>query len=203
MWIFRKKDRSIGYLKFADDLETYKQTRRNELEQIVRSNTLSMVNNILYPYVRKMYLMQLPEAIRAERYKTVQPLMILIRYRLNELFYGFIQANGFQDLFTDSKAIQVYYWKKTSVILEAIEELFCRFIGYDEIMEKMQLFNQEQKACIALNTQIYESLAKPFDDTRPSATGVMTQIIQHELSTKSRIAELRDDPFDIYHRYEA
>lgn len=198
LWVFKPVDHSAGYRRFAADWEEFKNTRWYELEQIVRSNTVAMINNLIYPYIREYYLYKLDDAIRSVRHNVMQPTMVVMKYRINEVFYQAIKENGFQDI-AESGQRSTYCWKKAGQIIESVDDVLCRFMNAEEIIN-LKVFNRETEYCKTLLREIYESLDRDYDQTRPAETGVITQIMQHDARTKIKSQELTGDPFGVYHK---
>lgn len=197
IWVFRNVDRSAGYRRFAIDWEEFKNTRRYELEQIVRANTVALINSLIYPYIREHYLYRLDDAMRSARHSVMQPTMIVMKYRINEVFYQAIKENGFQEI-SESGQRSTYCWKKSGQIIEAVDDVLCRFMNAEEIIN-LKVFNRETEYCKTLLREIYELLDRDYDQTRPGETGVITQIMQHDARTKIKAQELTSDPFGVYH----
>lgn len=196
LWIFKNIDKSASYRRFAIDWEEFKNTRRYELEQIVRSNTVALINSLIYPYIREQYLYKLGDDVKSARHCAVQPTMVVLKYRINEIFYQAIKENGFQEIIEAGQR-STYCWKKAGQIVEAIEDIMCRFMSDEEIID-LKVFNSDMAYCKAFTQHIYEALDRDYDQARPAETGIITQIMQHNARTKIKALELNSDPFCVY-----
>lgn len=178
--------------QFANDYHAAMVTRKDELESLVRSNIISLSNNVIYPYLRSRYIEKLDPQLKLERYNLMQPTMVLIKSALNEFFYQAIRVNGFCSL--PEADLATYCWKKTDTLIELVEDRCCRYINRDEIIT-MEVFNRDSDEFKDLQQNVFQFLSRPIDPNRPASAGVLSQIVQHECRTQEKIQQLASDPF--------
>lgn len=179
---------------FASDYESLVRVRRIELESIIRGNVLSILNTLIYPYIRLNYIAKISDDLKPVRYKLAQSASRIMKYAINEIFYEALLKNGFKDL-TDTDLV-TYCWTKAVYVISAVDDCCCRYI--DDDFMSMGVFDQEKPECKALLQSIYEVVGKPYDPSNPSRTGIVPQIILHESRTRDKTEELFTDPFLLY-----
>ena len=158
---------------------------------------MTCLNNIFYPYIREHYLSKVDRGLRGHHQELLQSATLILKFKLNELMYQAIKENGFKELAGNSGALSTYCSKKVTPIIEVAEDIMTRYVNAEKFYE-LGVFEYEQEYCKKLIKSLYDALSTPYDESKPSATGFITQILQHDASTKKKIAELESDPFDAY-----
>lgn len=202
IWIAKKKPfalfRNRSSRQFAEDYHTAAVTRAAELESLVRGNVISLVNNLISPYLRENYLAKIEDPqTKLERYNLLQPTMSIIKSSLDEFFYTAVRQNGFVEL--PETELMTYCWQKSGGIIDVIEDKCCRYVNRDEFV-KLEVFERVSEPCTELRNAIYQLLSRPIDPSKPTYAGLMPQIVQHEKRTVTKLEELLADPFLRYNK---